>query len=302
MERGMTLAMIGGAVLVFGSAGLWILAGAGVLHAVPRLGALGKWMEERLRRAPMLDLLILYFLVAPGVIGAILGGWVWCIAAILGQIGGGLSWMWIHEQWHRPHGREAKLVRSLNKILGPVRNHAALWVTTAALPAFLLVRLAEVLAYPLLVWLVRLPWYRQGEWVSVSRHKFEGLVGFDRVWCLYCDWMTGVWSLGSEMLRNVESLWCPIRFSDASKCANCRIDFPDVDGGWVAHDGTMDDVVKVVEEKYAGRGRGQPNAWFGHPTRVTVEGQTVVVPARENDGLEARPTGEAEQETEPRPE
>ena len=47
--------------------------------------------------------------------------------------------------------------------------------------------------------------------------KVEGLVGHDRIWCLYCDWMTGVWSLGTEMLRNVESFWCPLRFSSDAK-------------------------------------------------------------------------------------
>jgi hypothetical protein len=88
--------------------------------------------------------------------------------------------------------------------------------------------------------------------------------------------MTGVWSLGTEMLRNVESFWCPIRFSDTNKCANCSIDFPDVFGGWVPADGEMKDVVKVLEAQYVGKER---YSWFGHPGRgaggpvdVTVEG------------------------------
>ena len=37
------------------------------------------------------------------------------------------------------------------------------------------------------------------------------VIGHALIWCLYCDWMTGVWSLGTEMLRNVESFWYPIR-------------------------------------------------------------------------------------------
>ncbi len=278
------MAAIGAAILVAGCAALWVLAGAGLLHLIPRLGGLGRWLENWCRRAPGLDLWVVYFLVAQWAIGAMYGGWVWCVAAIVGQVGGSVAWMQLHELWERPKGREARLVRALNNIVGPTRNHAALWVTTIAVPAFLAVRVAEVFAYPLLVWLVRLPRYRQGEWVSVSRHKFEGLVGFDRVWCLYCDWMTGVWSLGSEMLRNVESFWCPIRFSDEAKCANCAIDFPDVDGGWVPADGTMSDVERVVAEKYGSLGRGQSNTWFGHPARLTVNGAAVtaapvVVPA-----------------------
>jgi hypothetical protein len=125
--------------------------------------------------------------------------------------------------------------------------------------------------YPPLTWLVRLPRYRSSEWVNVSRQKFDGLVGHDLIWCLYCDWMTGVWSLGTEMLRNVESFWCPIRFASPEKCANCRVDFPDIEGGWVAADGEMADVVGVLTDRYPGP-KGD-NAWFGHPTRLTVEGR-----------------------------
>jgi hypothetical protein len=106
--------------------------------------------------------------------------------------------------------------------------------------------------------------------VNVSRHKFCGLVGHDLIWCLYCDWMTGVWSLGTEMLRNVESFWCPIRFDSEKKCANCAIDFPDVDGGWVPAGATIADAAATVERMY---GSGQAG-WFGHGSRVklTVNG------------------------------
>ena len=73
--------------------------------------------------------------------------------------------------------------------------------------------------------------------------------------------MTGVWSLGSEMLRNVESFWCPIRYYEGKKCANCAVDFPDIDHGWVKPDSTMSEVVAKMEEMY-GDGRRE---WFGHP-------------------------------------
>jgi len=49
------------------------------------------------------------------------------------------------------------------------------------------------------------------------------------------------------------------------------VDFPDIDGGWVKADGTMEDVAKVMEEKY-GSGRRE---WFGHPVRLTVEREQV---------------------------
>jgi hypothetical protein len=87
--------------------------------------------------------------------------------------------------------------------------------------------------------------------------------------------MTGVWSLGGEMLRNVESFWCPIRFDSSKKCENCKHDFPDVLNGWVAPDQTMAEVAARVEEKYPPGGidgKGT-NPWFGHPARLTVEGR-----------------------------
>ena len=106
---------------------------------------------------------------------------------------------------------------------------------------------------------------------TTSRESFDGLVGHDLIWCLYCDWMTGVYSLGAEMLRNVESFWCPIRFYEGKKCENCNVDFPDINGGWVKADGNMQDVENVMEEKY---GSGE-RAWFGHPVRLTVKGEEV---------------------------
>ena len=60
------------------------------------------------------------------------------------------------------------------------------------------------------------------------------------------------------------------------KCANCKIDFPDLDGGWVRADGTMAEVAKTLEEKYAG-GRRE---WFGHPARTTPI--TVSAPGRDD--------------------
>jgi hypothetical protein len=145
------------------------------------------------------------------------------------------------------------------------------WVTSVCTPVFCLVRMAELFVYPPLTLLVGLPKYDHAEWVNVSRQKFEGLVGHDLIWCLYCDWMTGVWSLGSEMLRNVESFWCPIRFASGKKCANCATDFPDLEHGWVPADGNMVDVTATIERMYAGNVR----AWFGHPVRITVKGKAI---------------------------
>jgi hypothetical protein len=248
-----------------------MLVGALVLHGLPRLGRPGRAVSAALCRAPWLDLPITYFTVLPLVLGPIWGGWAGLLGALVGQVASVLLWGWMHELANLEAVRGPRIVRTVNRIVGRWRNHAAAWTTAMVTPVFWFVRLAEVFAYPVISVLVGLPRYRQGEWVSVSRQKFQGLVGHDLIWCLYCDWMTGVWSLGTEMLRNVESFWCPIRFSDAAKCKNCSIDFPDVERGWVAADGTMGQVAELLESKY-GSGRRE---WFGHVARLTVEREEI---------------------------
>lgn len=248
-----------------------LLLGAGILHLIPRLGAPGRSLATALCRAPLLDLLITYFTALPLIIGPILAGWRGLAAAVTGQVLTVLIWTPLHELAHPAARRGPRIVHSLNRSVGRLRNHTAVWTTAFAVPLFWLVRVCELAIYPPLVWLVRFPRYNQGEWVNVSRQKFQGLVGHDLIWCLYCDWMTGIWSLGSEMLRNVESFWCPIRFDSSKKCDNCKIDFPDLDHGWVPASAGMPEVAAVLEDKYK---PGQAiNAWYGHPTRITVNGR-----------------------------
>lgn len=252
-----------------------VLGGAIVLHGVAAMGSPGRRVVGWFARAPGLDVLVTWFTVLPWLVGGIVFGWPGLLGGIAGQVVGLVLWCWGHELTHRKAVKGARIVTVLNRLVGRPRNHAALWVTTLAVPVFWMVRVGEWVVYPPLVWLVRFPRYPMGEWVNVSRHKFDGLVGHDLVWCLYCDWMTGVWSLGSEMLRNVESFWCPIRFLDDKKCDNCSIDFPDVLTKWTPADGTMDDVAALLERKYAGADRPARNSWFGHRDRVelTVKGK-----------------------------
>lgn len=248
-----------------------LLLVAGLLHLFPRLGPVGRALAAWLCRAPGLDVPITVFTVLPLFLGPIFGGWAGLAGAVVGQIGAVVVWTWLHELAHPAARKGPRIKKVQNARIGTVRNYAAVWWTAWAVPVFWVVRVAEYLVYPVCAWLTHMPRYRHGEWVNVSRQKFKGLVGHDLIWCLYCDWMTGVWSLGTEMLRNIESFWCPIRFDDSKKCANCAIDFPDVNNGWVPADGTMADVVRVLEDKYS----HEQNvlAWFGHPVRLTVEGK-----------------------------
>lgn len=269
---------------------LWLFLGSFVsmflaamaFHLFARLGNTGRAINDWCSKAPVLDLIVFFFTHGSW----LAAGHVWwhhtergpwwflaCLAtAIAAQVLTLVIWARVHEALHElknPGARRGpRIVNSLNKSFGPLRNHAAVWWTALAVPIFTLVRIAEVVVYPVLHWLIALPKYDSGKWVNVSRQKFTGLVGHDLIWCLYCDWMTGVWSLGTEMLRNVESFWCPIRFSSPEKCENCRIDFPDINGGWVDSNATIADAAKVIDQKYPGP-KGI-NGWFGHPSRQQV--------------------------------
>jgi hypothetical protein len=253
-------------VILLGTS-LLLLVVAILLHVGLRVSGADGRFARAVSGAPGLDVLVFTFTALPQVVGPILAGWAGLGAAIVGQVVALLIWIVGHELVNRRRTRgRPRIHRTLRTLVGGWRNHFAVWWTGLAVPVFWLIRLAEVLVYPPLTWTVRLPRYAHRDWVNVSRHKFEGLVGYDLIWCLYCDWMTGVWSLGSEMLRNVESFWCPIRFADAAKCANCAIDFPDVEHGWVAADGSLADVSALLREKYG----DDVNPWFGHPVRLTI--------------------------------
>jgi hypothetical protein len=249
-----------------------MLAGAALLHLLPRLGEYGRRAGEACCRAPVLDLIITWFTIMPLFVGPAIAHSAWgMIGAVAGQLASLVIWTIAHELVHIRSFNGPRILITINRKVGVTRNLLATYWTLAVVPLFWFVRLAEIFVYPGLIWLVELPTYRQAEWVNVSRHKFRGLVGHDMVWCLYCDWMTGVWSLGTEMLRNVESFWCPIRFDSSKKCANCAIDFPDIDHGWADAAGTMADVVDALERHYPSA--QHPRAWFGHPVRLTINGR-----------------------------
>jgi hypothetical protein len=235
-----------------------------LLNLMPRLGGPGKDILEFCTKAPGLDWVVSLLTWIPWIVSSVMAGWLGFLATLAAQFVTMQGWIMIHELTHRSATQGPRIVGFLNQRFGWWRNNLALWVTSAALPVFFSLRIAQVFLYPCLVGLLGFRAYDDREWVNVSRQKFEGLVGHDLIWCLYCDWMTGVYSLGAEMLRNVESFWCPIRFYDGKKCENCQLDFPDIAQGWVAADGTMADVVQVLEENTP---PAQPWTWLSSPNR-----------------------------------
>lgn len=237
-----------------------------ILFWILELGVIGALLtvgrgNDRLISAPGLDLVISALTWIPWLLAFWLSGWTGLLGCFLGQLAAMETFCFWHEKQNPSESR--KIMRTLNGLTSPVANNVALLATLPALPAFLLIRFSQLTTYPILVNTIRLPPYNHSEWVSVSRQKFSGLVGHDLVWCLYCDWMTSIYALGGEMLRNLESFWCPIRFYPGKKCENCKLDFPDIPN-WVPPDGTMADVEAKLVEKYAGR---KWNSWWGHPER-----------------------------------
>lgn len=219
--------------------------------------------NDALFRAPLLDLIIGLYTWIPWVVTFCFYSWRGLVGCFIGQMIMLSSFCNIHTMLHNYKGPTLK--HTLNQIVGPARNHIGLFISLLALPILLSVRIGEIFIYPLLVWTLNFPKYKSGDWINVSRQKFSGLVGHDLIWCLYCDWMTGVYAFGGEMLRNVESFWCPIRFYEDKKCENCKIDFPDINH-WIPEDGSMTDVTKLLIEKYP-VGSKKSRSWFGHPGR-----------------------------------
>ena len=237
---------------------VWIFAGLAVAAVLTRVVFA---ISDCIEQAPLLDIFVGIFTWVPWAVGVWLGGWQGLLAAICAQILFLHAFCLVHRLLRGRKGRT--LTDAQAKLLGPVRNQICLLCQTPAVLVFAQVRLAEILLYPVVARLGRLPRYRSSEWVNLSRHKYDGLIGYDLLWCWYCDWMTGVWALGSEMLRNIESFWCPIRFRSDIKNQNIACDFPDVEK-WAPADGNMEDAVRLFEEHYDGSGE---NSWWGHPSR-----------------------------------
>ena len=250
-------------LIIFSTVLVLELAIALLLTLMPRFGSVGKDIAEGCTQVPVLDGVLSVMIWIPWLVCGLVAGWLGVVVTLVAQITAMQMWCLAHELSHRQARHHACIARFHNRRIGWWRNNLALWATTIVLPVFFLIRLAEVFVYPTLIWLLGFPKYEHRDWVNVSRHKFQGLIGSDLIWCLYCDWMTGVYSLGAEMLRNVESFWCPIRFYDDKKCENCKIDFPDLERDWVAANGNMGEVEALLQKMYGDRA----SSWFGHPER-----------------------------------
>lgn len=135
-----------------------MLAGAGVVHLIPRLGRAGRALSGALCRAPLLDVVITYFTAGPMIAGPIagsmlspetpvLGAGLGLLAAVLGQVGAVMVWTVLHELAHPEARRGPRIVHTLNRKVGRVRNHAAVWWTAWAVPVFWVIRVFAVFGF-----------------------------------------------------------------------------------------------------------------------------------------------------------
>lgn len=233
---------------------LWLVVAGAAVWGIGR-------RFERLAEAPYLDLAISVLTWIPWAVAFLWHGLPGLLAALVAQIAFLHTFCIVHM---RINGRpERTLTEAQGRLLGPVRNQLALLVQTPAIFAFVAIRATQLFLYPLIAWLGRLPHYRQGEWVNLSRHRFSGLTGYDLLWCWYCDWMTGLWCLGTEMLRNIESFWCPVQFPRRDKNVLAEREFPDA-AKWAQPDASVEDAVHLIEKYYS---QDEPNRWWGHPDR-----------------------------------
>lgn len=183
------------------------------------------------------------------------GGWLaWLIVPGATALGYLLLWCVLDELIRGKHGVfsiRKRWIRSDGWL-----RYALGWSILLAVPVFWTVRIAEIIVYPALNIAWGLPKLRTRDYIALSRHKTQGLVGADYIFCLYCEWMTGLWSLGTEMLRNLESMWCPLRFGRADQCDRCTAVFPDI-AEWADPAEGMAGVERFFDLYYEGRPMGE---------------------------------------------
>src|SRR5436853_2209470 len=142
--------MITSPLLLIAAATLVGIAGfAGLLHLIPRFGAAGTRIRARACRAPGLDLVVSLFTWVPPTVLGILYGSRGVAGAIIGQVLGMLVWMFAHELANRQYVAGPRIVTFLNRTVGRINNHVALWVTALALPVFIVLRVAALRHSPL---------------------------------------------------------------------------------------------------------------------------------------------------------
>src|SRR5579872_809370 len=210
---------------------------------------------------PAIDAVVVGFTMLPWVGGWVAGArihssWVGGLLGMLASCAAQFVAVELFDFAHRAVAKRKKIGileinRTIDRRVGWWRNRMGLWATVPSVPFFLLNRVGHVASYYPLIPFLDFPPLKQSEYIKVSRHKIKNLVGADLVWCLYCDWMTGGWSLTSEMLNEVESYWCPLLFDDKDKCEKCSQFFRMET--WATPGASAEELARLAGKKGGGR-------------------------------------------------
>ena len=107
-----------------------------------------QWVGDVFARAPVLDVMLALFTWVPWCLGIAKAGWWGFFGTIAGQVTAYFVWVAYHEHAHARAAQGPRIFKVINRTVGRWQNHAALWGTMVALPAFLHFRLIEVTVYP----------------------------------------------------------------------------------------------------------------------------------------------------------
>ena len=88
----------------------------------------GRHLSEAFCHAPLLDILVSYFIILPLVAGSIVAGWRGLIIAPLAMFATLLVWQTIHEAVHRKTTKGPRIIKVINKKFGALRNLTAIYV------------------------------------------------------------------------------------------------------------------------------------------------------------------------------
>ncbi len=257
------------------------------------LFTVGRKMEF-LARPPAVDFIVIGYTAGPWIAGGFAGAGIhqYWLGALGGLTAVTFAQMIALELFDFIHCRIAarrgiqslRINHTIERRFGKFKNRFCLWLTVPSIPLFLYNRFG-FLGFFIFEKMLGFSHFKTSDYITVSRQKIQNLVGADLVWCLYCDWMTGGWTLTSEILNEVESFWCPLQFDDRTKCEKCANYFST--GHWTPPQTTAAEIGKIVGLAGATRLIRHPCAC---PTTETSSGAAAPAGRREEPAV---PSGKA---------
>lgn len=235
------------------------------------LFALGRRLNF-LARPPAIDWIVILYTAAPWIAGwtagaRIHGHWIGGIPGLATVVASQILSLELFDFLHlrlaaRRGIKSLEINSTIERRFGKWNNRICLWLTIPSIPFFLMNRFG-FRGYFIFEKLLGFSHFEDSDYITVSRQKIKNLVGADLVWCLYCDWMTGGWTLTTEILNEVESYWCPLQFADQGKCEKCAQFFRT--GHWASPGCTAEEISHVAGRTGGGKMTSGESAGLGRP-------------------------------------